>query len=404
MALFVRHSKGKEHFVAVFDIGSGSIGGSVVALSHTQNPEVRFICREEIAFQERMQFARLLAAMQKTFALVTHEVKAFTDANNIRILDTHVTLASPWYSSQTRIVHYERDGEFLVTEKGMTKLIEREIGLFRESQIFTEGKGAGVPPEIVEAKNISVSINGYHVDRPYGKKATELDFALYISMMPGPVNTVIQEALSTEWPSFNGRFSSFSFATYDAIRDIFSDESSFLFMDISGEATDVSIVANTVLLESVSFPFGTRTLLRSLIDGRKSTKTATESDLTLYLEGNLTGKHSEDIEILISEAIEDWTKLFHDTLRQFGKEFPIPRVIFYTIDDVYGAPFESAMKKLHFSRLGSEEHQFAVRRLGMKFLGKFIGATEGVPQDPFLAIGTIMANKVIMRLPDRRLH
>lgn len=56
MSLFGRHSKGGQHFVIVFDIGSASIGGAFVNINKDKSPEIIFATRRNIPFQEKLNF------------------------------------------------------------------------------------------------------------------------------------------------------------------------------------------------------------------------------------------------------------------------------------------------------------------------------------------------------------
>jgi len=401
MGLFSKNSAGKERYVIILDIGSGSVGGAVVALASDSTPEIRFSARKAISFQEHLSFPRFLTSMRKALAEICGELARAVPAQS-PVERIFVTLASPWYASQTRIVHYARPEEFMLTEKGIAKLIEREIELFRSSTLFAKSKQEQVPPEIMEAKNIRVSLNGYEVKSPFGKRATELDLALYISLVSGPIHKAITEEIAIAWPHAPLHFSSFAFSAFDSIRDIFSDEACFLFVDISGESTDMSIIINNILLESVSFPLGTNSLLRSFMQSSKTTAAAAASELETYLAGDIHDARADEIEHIVTLSLEEWSGSFGNALAQFAKEFPIPRVIFYTVDDAYGEVFENAMKQVRFSRFGGEDYVFALRRLGMKFLAKFVHAAGPEGQDSFLAVEAIFANKFSALTAHRR--
>ena len=78
-----------------------------------------------------------------------------------------------------------------------------------------------------------MKLNGYEVRDPLGKHATKLDIALYVSMIPRNIHQSIEASIEKFWHVETVHFSSFSFTTFDTLRDIFTEESSFLFMDIS---------------------------------------------------------------------------------------------------------------------------------------------------------------------------
>ncbi len=391
MSLLPRKSKNGEHFIAVFDIGSGSIGGAFVSIAPNKNPEIIFATRRDIPFQEKLNFQRFLETMVKTLEEMFAAMQKA--GGGIKIEQAFCVLASPWYASQTRLIRYNQPEPFVVTEKGLNKIIQKEIELFRDSKLFARSKVANTAPEIMESKNIQIKLNGYEVRNPYGKRVSELEIALYISMIPANIFKSINESIMKFWHVSDVHFSSFAFTAFDTIRDAFVDESSFMFMDISSEVSDISLARDNVLLESISFPAGKNLLIRALVSGMKTTPAAAISELNLYLENKSTKEHAKQIEEILGKATAQWTQFFQDAIAQFATEFPIPRTIFYTTDDNVTKWFEQAIVNASLEKNTPDENTFMIRSLGNSFLNKFVQVLEPDFKDPFIAIETIFANK-----------
>ncbi len=391
MPLFRKKPKGGQHFIIVFDIGSASIGGAFASIDPSRPPEIIFTTRRDIPFQEKLNFERFLSSMIKT--LEEMFVLMQKAGGGVTVDHAFCVLASPWYASQTRLVHYSQPAPFLVTEHGLEKLIQKEIALFRDSKLFAHSKVGNTPPDIMESKNIQIKLNGYEVKNPFGKKASVLDVALYISMIPTNIHQSINESITKFWNLKNVHFSSFSYTAFDTIRDMFVDEPSFLFVDISGEVTDISLVKDGVLLESISYPAGKNMLIRSIAKEMQTTIALASSAMSLYLDGKSTHEHGKQIEQIIRDETKEWRIFFEDALSQLAVEFPIPRAIFYTADDGVSQWFEAAIREANPARFGEEDGQFLIRSLGNQFLDRFVEAIEPDIRDPFLAIETIFANK-----------
>jgi hypothetical protein len=391
MSLFHRKSTSGQHFVIIFDIGSSSIGGSFVSIGEGKTPEIIFATRRDIPFQEKLNFPRFLDLMVKT--LEEMFVTMQKAGGGVKITQAFCVLASPWYASQTRLMRYNQQEPFVVTEKGLGKLIQKEIDLFRDSKLFVHSKVGDTMPEIMESKNIQMKLNGYEVRDPFGKRVSELEIALYISMIPANIYKSINESIVKFWHVPGAHFASFSFVAFDLIRDTFSDEASFLFMDISGEVTDISLAKDNVLLESISFPAGTNILIRALVERMKTTPAVAASELDLYFENKSTKEHAKQIEAALDDVSKEWLTYFEDALTQLSLEFPIPKIIFYTTDNNVVTWFEKAIAQSTFTRFSQEEGTFNVRALGSEFLSKFVSAVEPDFQDPFLTIEAIFAKK-----------
>lgn len=388
---FRRRPKAGQRFAVIFDIGSGSIGGAFVNIDPGRMPEIIFSTRRDIPFQEKLNFQRFLDSMIKEMGeLFITMQKA---GSGVKVEQAFCVLASPWYASQTRLVHYNEPAPFSITERGLSKLLQKEIDIFRASPLFERSKVGDELPEIMEAKNIQVKLNGYEVRTPVGKRAADLDVAFYISMTPAKIFRSINESITKFWSLPSVHFSSFAFTAFDLIRDIFAEEQSFLFMDISGEVTDISLSKDNILLESISFPSGKNRLIRAIVEGMKTTPAAAVSELDLYLEHKSTREHAKKIEEILAGASVEWKGFFEDALAQFAAEFPIPLTLFYTADDNVIKWYEKPIREADFTKFSSEEGAFAIRSLGNSFLSKFVQVLEPNFQDTFLTIEAVFANK-----------
>ena len=158
MFSFSRKPKIGQRFVVIFDIGSGSIGGAFASIDPGRTPEIIFTTRRDIPFQEKLDFQRFLNSMIKE--LEEMFVVMQKAGGGIRVEQAFCVLASPWYASQTRIVRFSQPTPFSVTDKALSKLLQKEIDLLKASNLFAHSRVEDQLPQIMEAKNIQVKLNG----------------------------------------------------------------------------------------------------------------------------------------------------------------------------------------------------------------------------------------------------
>ncbi len=391
MSLFKKKRPLGQRFIAVFDIASASIGGSFVRLDPGELPEIIFSIREDIPFQEKVQFNRFLDAMRRTLESVF--VKMQKAGGGVAIEEAFCILSSPWYASQTRLIQYRRPEPFLVTRKGIQRLLEKEIELFKQTKLFSRSRIDNTTPTIIESKNIQIKLNGYPVTLPYNKEARMLEIALYLSVTPSNIYDGIKESITKFWRTNSVHFSSFSFTAFDTVRDIFAGTDNFLFMDISGEVTDISLSRQGVLLESISFPAGKHVLVRALMNAMNVPPAVAISEMSLYLEGKGTKNHGEKVQVALTEATNEWLVFFRDAMVQMGQEFPLPKTIFYTADEEVARWYRQAITE-KMDSLG-EERSFELKQLGSELLKNYVASSDEGNRDPFLEIETIFAKKLM---------
>jgi len=400
--LFGKKKEG-QNFIAVFDIGSASVGGAFVLLETGKPPQVVFTTRIAIPFQKELNFQRFFMAMQKTLEDVFIAMKKA--GGEVAIDHAFCVLASPWYASQTRLVRYRPEKvPFVVSEKLVQELIEREVAAFRNSRLFASSRIDNALPEIMESKNIQMKLNGYETKKPYGQRADELRIALYLSMIPPNILSSIEDAIVKFWNTRHVHLNSFSYIAYDIIRDLFPLESTFLFLDISGELTDVSLVKDGVLTESISFPVGKNMLIRAIMHGKKAPAEIAQSDLSLFLRDSLSGEHSGKVGEFIDAAKQEWLSFFEDGLSKFAEDFPIPPLVFYTGDEDIAPWYKDRILEARFSTFTIQEGEFTVRFLGSDVFTEHLTIPEPSFRDPFIALPSMYAQKIITALQHPKSH
>ena len=122
MGLFFT-SKKKERKVAIFDIGSGSVGAAL-ALIPTDGQAIPTILksfRTEITEKESLDFETFLNDMLK--ALDSSIQKLY--AAKLGSFDEIVcVLTSPWYLSETRVIKMEKEHSFIFDKKFLKSMKE----------------------------------------------------------------------------------------------------------------------------------------------------------------------------------------------------------------------------------------------------------------------------------------
>src|SRR3989344_5473983 len=117
---------------------------------------------------------------------------------------------------------------------------------------------------IIEKKIVQIKLNGYEVRNPYGQKTSRIELSMIVGVSSGKVVESIERKLSNFFHVKSVHFGAFPIAAFSAIRDIFPNEKNFLFIDITGEATDVSLVSNDILAGTVAFSRGKNFFIREI--------------------------------------------------------------------------------------------------------------------------------------------
>jgi len=376
----------KEKLVAIFDIGSGSVGGAMVYIPLKDNsiPKIIKTVKSEIKTAEHSDLKSFinemnLALNQTAIQLYNKKIGAPDEI--------YCFFSSPWYISETKKVKMKQDKTFVFTKSLADELIKKEVLSFKEiykNKYSTEEDNA----EIMEQHVTSISLNGYTVDQPLGMKCNLVEMNMIISLSPKICLDKIKETLSKTFHHTKINFSSFTLATFFAIRDRYINEKSYLLIDISGEITDVGIVTDGVLRAILSFPFGKNKFFKYIYTKLEIELRDAKELFKLYSDGNLSAQFKEKVDPLFRSIENSWGEAFTECLNTLPHALILPDVIFLTADDDIKNWFANVLRGNNFAQPKISNTNCKVVTLdGPEFLN--MCEVKSGPCDPFLMVEAI---------------
>ena len=379
-------SSKKEKLVAVFDIGSGSVGGALVRISNDKNklPTIIKSARTDIVYRENVDFNQFLGDMITslgTTATLLHQSKLGAPS------EIFCVLASPWYVSETRVIKMSKDVPFVFSSKMIDELIKKEISSV-ETLYKTKYGNVSSAPEIIEHPILGVFLNGYRIDNPIGEKVKNFKVDLAISLSPSICLDKVKEEISKTFTHTKVSFSSFMLASYISIRDRYITNDSYMIFDISGEITDVGIVTNGVLDKSASFPYGRNTLIRNIGKSLNIELRDTLELLSLYSKGTLEEGQLNKLNEVLKASEELWGASFKECINSLLHVLIIPSIVFLTIDrDIKDWFVKVINNGEHIQSMVSGKQFTLITIDGPDFLN--MCSVENETCDPFLMIEAI---------------
>jgi hypothetical protein len=389
---FLFSTRKKERTVAIFDIGSGSVGGAIVQIPLDNNgiPTIVKSVRTEIKTRKDFDSSIFLEDMLFSLNLTADSLYHLKIGAPDEII---CVLASPWYLSETRVVKMTRDKPFTFTNRLANELIQKEIAGFGDIYKDKYGSLESVP-EMIEQHTMAVSLNGYAIDDPLGRKCKLLEIDMVISLVPKLCLDKIRETLSKTYYHKNVSFSSFTVATYFAVRDKYVTPDSYLLLDISGEITDVGIVTKGVLKSVLSFPFGKKTFFKYMCTKLEIELRDAQELFKLYSEENLSSELNKKVEPLFKSIENSWGEAFSKCLSTLPRILILPNTIFLTADNDIKKWFVNVLQNEENIQSMISGHKCMVVTLdGPEFLNK-CDIKEGAC-DPFLMVEAIAVTRKI---------
>lgn len=387
MSLFFK-SKNKIKNVLVFDIGSSSVGGSVVSISEKYNkikPDIIKSIRDEMVERGDVSFDILLKDMLNSL----NDVVNFIYNSKTGVPEeAFCVLASPWYLSEIRNIKYSRETHFVFTNKLASELLQKEINLMNISYEKKYSDSDSIP-SLIENHIMEVIIDGVSDFSPLGKKVKSIEMNVIISLCPKVLLNKINEIISKTFPQISISFSSFMADSYLAVRDQHIGIDSYLLMDIGGEVTDVTLIKDNIIKSSITFPYGKRSIFNYLSNELRVELRDAKELFKLFMSNNLSIDLDKKISMSLNSIRDIWAKKFIESLMILPyAPSDIPSIIFITVDDDVNKWFTSILETNKNIRTFFDERKIVIVTLAPSvFIDSF--NNSNLKDDLFLMIDSV---------------
>ena len=397
MGPFHSLKKRKRHAYVLLDIGSAGVGGAVVRAANGGKAEVLYGVRKNIPPQKTPDFKKLFSHVQTTLREVLSDIRK---NSSVPVREARCSLASPWYTVEVRPIHIRQNKTFTVTPQIIEMLTESELKDYL-SALPKNPKTGEMDTEIIESQTVQVKLNGYETEQPYGKEVTNMDAYVLIALSSKKILEGLNEVFAKVFPGTPLAYHSFALLGFLAVRNIFYGVSDFLFLDITGEVTDVCVVRQNTLRAIHSFSTGKNTLIRMMRKENPSIKTTDDAIAAMraYLAKHEKDRKGDSIHSAVSKFRERWEKGFLEARRMTARKIPTPNRIFYTSHDVLSGILSESMSRNELeSNTSLTKNVFDVTFLDADILSAFCSASGTRAKDPFLlleaiAIGALDASR-----------
>lgn len=392
MGFLSQKSEGRK-VVLIFDIGSGSVGGAIALVSPSESPMILYSTRADISFTSETNGGRLVSLMVRALSEVmlalVHEgfVHAGLSAKRPKIDEAIVSLSAPWIISRTFTLHLRNAKPARITEAVFHTLLREEE---KDSSHRTLPKGSVE----MERKLIKSVLNGYETSEPYGKDAVDAEFTLCSSYSLPKITDKISDAITHLIHTSHITFHSFSLLSFAVLRDLYPQSENFIFLDVSGEQSEVSVVKKSVLLETLSFPLGKNHLIRALSKDAGIPSASAETFLSLQQEQKGEGALYDRAKGVSSAFEAQWLSHFLKTMETFSQELFLPKTLFLTADTSMASRVTNAISTGDFSKFTLASMPFEVHFINGESLSPSIHQNPSGSADPFLMLETLFASRL----------
>jgi len=341
----------------VFYIESGSVSGALIDFSPTRKniSPVVIPVTQQFVLKESLRTDRLKIAVTDALKQVASELSKKAKEGGKKVTTgSIIILGAPWYVSQTTVIKETFRQPTVVTKKFFDDLIKKAVANF-EKEHASSGNVS-----LLEQKVINAVLNGYQTNDPFNKKATDARFSLFLSVMPSDLKKQVEETLHAFFSRPIMAWQSAPLALFGGLRTLPATPNDFLILDTGAEVSELSLVRNNMLIETVSFPLGTSSMLRSMTTTLNSTYEVIESLVCSTHEQTQNSEMKERVDKALALSGDEWIKLFTSTLSLLAGGLSLPSTLFLISPKGWESTIEAFIKKENYGIVLLAEKSFSI--------------------------------------------
>jgi hypothetical protein len=392
----------KEEVGLLINIGNGSIT-LATAFFGDERPKFLFSSRHHFVVLEKPNAKILEESVMRTLeqALSEFEIKGYDskywDYKEKRISRILIVFSSPWFKPKIKHIQISKETSFVITERFLADILKKEEEVFQE-ELRQESEKEGESYDIIEKSIVNIKINGYILNKNIGK--TTKNFEAYLRMSEvsksflDKVRNIVDK--HTHLSQENIIVHTFPFVSFLVSRDIFSENSSFILLDVTGEVTDMTLVLNNSIAAATSFPTGRNYIVRQIADVFNSTFELAESTLRLYIEKKLDDQSVKKVKDILDKIEREWAVYFENSLLDLSPQMVLPGKFIMTADSDVSEIYKGFISLSKTDTTSSIRKNMSLTYIGQETLSGFYENNSTSQVSEFAAILAIFYNRIRM--------
>ena len=395
--------KKNEKISLLLDIGNGTISAGLVSFVADSKPSLLYLTSIPFTSVEKPNSDKILLSMNtlldEILTLITKKgtSQSYFKGKEVKISSVLVSFSSPWFISRSRNIHLIQENAFIVTRKFIDNIIDTEKKIAEKELIDSKYEHTfNNEIKIIESLIINTKINGYPIEDSIGKKTKIFDASLYMSFVSKEVlDTVYKQIFKhTHIQQENIHIHTFPLISFTVIRDLFSAVDSFLFIDITSEVTDITLVSNNAIIETVSFPSGRNFIIRQIAKKFSVSNEIAESLLHIYKSRAADEETTLNMQSVISDIEKEWSIYFENAFMELSKEAIPPSYVYIMAESDVTALYNDFIKISKADNTSAYRKEINVVNITENTLSGFYNGNKRFLPNDFIAMLAVFYNKI----------
>ena len=363
--------------MAVFDIGSGSVGGAIVEERGQRPLLIHTSLRLSVPHEKRTEEQLATVIAQKTAEvaekLLTMHAKSKAPQKSIR--ECLVVVHVPWVHSFTHVLEAPLKAETRVIEDMIVQLSHKALPKKAEDERI----------ETFEKSVVRVELNGYPTSNPIGKKAKHIGVVVLETEMLQQMKKRLTNSLGATFPGVTLLFRSSTLVDSTLMRRRAPQLAHFTIADVTSEATSITIIRGGVVVDQRIVPVGFRSILRTISKEKGSTEDDIQSRIRMLMKDMCSTDECRSLTSSLDAVGAQFTKDFGNVFAEMGKVRKLPNTLVVRCHPDLLKWFTAFFARLDFAQFTETTQPFSVGEITAGAIAEHVVFTPGNTLDAGIA-------------------
>ena len=382
----LRSTHKREKIVVVADIGSGSAGVAIIAISPDLPARVIVAERSRLPFEERSVEATIAGITAQLSSAGEKALAAYAATSGASpISAAYAVIRAPWTRSKTIRAMSKFPEEQQVTDALITETARAAFAAPGES-----GEDEPDPANILETSIVRVELNGYPTARPKGKYAHTLGVSILVSDCDPRVRKNVVETVSRIFACPPPSLRSGTRALLSVLRESPAFPDDCLIVNMTSNATNLIVVTGGTAVRHTRIPEGVRSIVKRI--GGTGLPEETLTLIRMVAHDQCEHEACKATSAAIARAEPELARIFGEAMGRIAATERLPNTLILAVQEDLAPWLSQFFSRIDFTQFTVTTQPFEAVMVTHKGIADMITVPAGMTPDPGLSVAGALVN------------
>jgi len=382
----LRSTHKREKIVVVADIGSGSAGVAIIAISPDLPARVIVAERSRLPFEERSVEATIAGITAQLSSAGEKALAAYAATSGASpISAAYAVIRAPWTRSKTIRAMSKFPEEQQVTDTLITETARAAFAAPSES-----GEDEPDPANILETSIVRVELNGYPTARPKGKYAHTLGVSILVSDCDPRVRKNVVETVSRIFACPPPSLRSGTRALLSVLRESPAFPDDCLIVNMTSNATNLIVVTGGTAVRHTRIPEGVRSIVKRI--GGTGLPEETLTLIRMVAHDQCEHEACKATSAAIARAEPELARIFGEAMGRIAATERLPNTLILAVQEDLAPWLSQFFSRIDFTQFTVTTQPFEAVMVTHKGISDMITVPAGMTPDPGLSVAGALVN------------